>query len=261
MSTQARLSGMVCIVGGAASVIGRAVAERLTSEGAMVIGLDRVPHTTGSTCITADLSHEETVRQTFTRIYAEVGRIDFLYNNAGLVTPDDKSVLETTSETLDQVWSAVFRTAWLSCKYCIPYMLKNNPPCGSVVNCSSFLAGMESATGQMSYNAAKAAVAQMSRDLGTNLARSGVRVNALSLGPIETPALVEAFTQAGEEARQRRFLHMPLGRFGTLEEIAGTVAFLASKDSGFITASVFPLDGGIQNAFTVPISLASDPHS
>ncbi len=252
-SDEARLSGMVCVVAGAASVIGQAVAKRLAAEGALVVGLDRVTHTTGSTCITADLSHEETVRDTFMRIHGEVGRIDFLYNNAGLVSPDDKSVLETTTATLDQVWSANFRTAWLSCKHCIPYMLKNDPPGGSVVNCSSFLAGMGSATGQMAYNAAKAAVAQMSRDLGTNLARRGIRVNALSLGPINTPALAEAFTQAGEEGRQRRFLHMPLGRFGTLEEIAGTVAFLASKDSGFITASVFPLDGGIQNAFTVPI--------
>ncbi|MEO6815732.1 MAG: SDR family oxidoreductase [Edaphobacter sp.] len=251
-SENGRLAGMTCVIGGAASAIGRAVAERLVSEGAIVVGLDAVEHSTGSISITTDLSDEQSVRETFARIHQETGRIDFLYNNAGLVTPEDKSVLETTSEVLERVWSANFRTAWLCCKYGIPYMLQNNPPSGSVVNCSSFLAGMGSATGQMSYNAAKAAVAQMSRDLGTNLARQGVRVNALCLGPIETPALTEVFTRIGEEERRRRFVHMPLGRFGTLEQIAGTVAFLASSDSGFITASVFPLDGGIQNAFTVP---------
>lgn len=247
-----RLSGMTCVIGGAASDIGRAVAKRLTSEGGIVVGIDAVVHGTGSISLTTDLANEDSVREVFARIHKETGRIDFLYNNAGLVTSEDKSVLETTSEVLERIWFANFRTAWLCCKHGIPYMLQNTPPSGSVVNCSSFLAGMGSATGQTSYNAAKAAVAQMSRDLGTHLARRGVRVNALCLGPIETPALTEVFARIGQEERRRRFLHMPLGRFGTLEEIAGTVAFLASKDSGFVTASVFPLDGGIQSAFTVP---------
>jgi NAD(P)-dependent dehydrogenase (short-subunit alcohol dehydrogenase family) len=130
-------------------------------------------------------------------------------------------------------------------------MLKNDPPSGSIVNSSSFLANMGSSTGQMAYNAAKAAVAQLSRDLGTSLARQGIRVNAISLGPIDTPQLTEVFSRIGKEERMRRFAHMPLGRFGTLDELA-TIAFLASEDSGFITASVFPLDGGIQHAFTVP---------
>ena len=123
---------------------------------------------------------------------------------------------------------------------------------GSVINTSSFLAGMGAATGQMGYNAAKAAVAQLSRDLGTNLARREVRVNALELGPIETTALADLFSGLGEDERKRRFIHMPLGRFGAREELAATVAFLASDDAGFITASVFPVNGGIPNAFTVP---------
>lgn len=247
-----RLHGMTCVIGGAASAIGQAVAERLGFEGALVVGIDAVEHKTGALSITANLDNEDSVQEAFSRIYKDTGHIDFLYNNAGLVTSEDKSVLETSSEVLDKVWAANFRTAWFCCKHCIPYMLRNDPPSGSVVNCSSFLAGMASATGQMAYNAAKAAVAQMSRDLGANLARSGIRVNALCLGPIETPALAEVFARIGEQERRRRFIHMPLGRFGTLEEIAATIAFLASKDAGFITASVFPLDGGIQNAFTVP---------
>jgi len=251
-SRNARLTGLTCVVAGAASAIGRAVAERLACKGAFVVGLDAVNHTTGSISITTDLSEEDSVRAAFVRIHKETGRIDVLYNNTGLVLPEDTSVLETSSEVLNRIWSANFLTAWLCCKHCIPYMLQNDPPSGAVVNCSSFLAGRGSATRQMSYNAAKAAVSQMSRDLGTNLARRGVRVNAFCLGPIETPALTEVFHRIGEQERHRRFLHMPLGRFGTLEEIAGTVAFLASKDAGFITASVFPIDGGIQNAFTVP---------
>jgi len=247
-----RLASKVCVIAGAASVIGHAVAKRLMSEGALVVGIDREQHSVGSLAIAANLSNEVEVQEAFARIYEKTGRIDFLYNNAGAVSPEDKSVLSMSSETLDQIFAANFRTAWLCCKYCVPFMLKNEPPSGSIVNSSSFLAGMGSATGQMAYNAAKAAVSQLSRDLGTNLARQGIRVNALALGPIETPQLAEVFTRIGEQERKRRFTHMPLGRFGTLEELAGTVAYLASEDSGFITASVFPLDGGIQHAFTVP---------
>ncbi len=131
-------------------------------------------------------------------------------------------------------------------------MLANQPTRGAVINTSSFLAGMGSATGQMAYNAAKAAVAQLTRDLGVNLARRGVRVNALALGPIETPQLRVVFNRIGPEEAKRRFSLMPFGRFGTLDELAGTVAYLASDDAGFVTASIFPLDGGIQGAFTIP---------
>jgi NAD(P)-dependent dehydrogenase (short-subunit alcohol dehydrogenase family) len=247
-----RLEGNVCVIAGAASVIGRAVADRLTSEGAVVVGIDQEEHTTGSLSLIANLSSENEVQNVFARIFKMNGRIDFLYNNAGAVSSEDKSVLNTTTETLDRIFAANFRTAWLCCKYCVPFMLSNEPPSGSIVNSSSFLANMGSATGQMAYNAAKAAVSQLSRDLGTNLARLGIRVNALSLGPIQTPQLAEVFARIGDQERNRRFTHMPLGRFGTLEELASTVAFLASEDSGFITASVFPIDGGIQHAFTVP---------
>ena len=247
-----RLPGKVCVIAGAASVIGHAVARRLISEGAVVVGIDREEHSVGSLPEIADLSKEAEVQEVFARIYERTGSIDVLYNNAGVVSAEDKSVVDTSSETLEKVFAANFHTAWLCCKYCVPYMLKNDPPNGSIVNSSSFLAGMGSASGQMAYNAAKAAVAQLSRDLGTNLARQGIRVNALSLGPIETPQLANAFSRAGEAERRRRFTHMPFGRFGTLEELAGTVAFLASEDSGFITASVFPIDGGIQHGFTVP---------
>ncbi len=247
-----RLDGKICVIAGAASSIGQAVARRLEREGGTVIGIDREVHAVGSLRINADLSIEAEVRDVFARIYDEAGRIDVLYNNAGLVSPDDKSALDTSSDTLDRIFAANFRTTWLSCKYGIAQMRKNDPARGSVINTSSFLAGMGAATAQMAYNAAKAAVAQLSRDLGTQLARQGIRVNALALGPIATPQLEAIFFKSGEDERERRFQHMPFGRFGTLDELAGTVAYLASDDAGFITASVFPLDGGIQGAFTVP---------
>ena len=130
-------------------------------------------------------------------------------------------------------------TTFLSCKHAIPYMLMNDPPSGSVINTGSFLAEMGAATSQMAYSAAKAAVIQLSRDLGTNLARQGVRANALCLGPIETPKLKALFDAVPPEELPKRLAHYPMGRFGTLEEYAGTVAYLASDDSGFVTGSSF----------------------
>jgi NAD(P)-dependent dehydrogenase (short-subunit alcohol dehydrogenase family) len=155
-----------------------------------------------------------------------------------------------------EVWSRVvagnLTAAWLSCKHGIPLMLQNRPAKGSVINTASFLAGMGAATAQMAFSAAKAAVAQLSLDLGANLARRGVRVNALALGPIETPQLAAMFAHLGPDQASRRFAHMPMGRLGTLDELAATVAYLASDDAGFVTASVFPINGGIPAAFTVP---------
>lgn len=148
------LVGKVCVIAGAASVIGHAVAHRLSLEGAVVVGIDREEHATGSISMIADLSIEAEVQDVFARIHETTGRIDFHYNNAGTVSPEDKSVLYTSSETLDRIFASNFRTAWLCCKYCVPCMLKNDPPSGSIVNSSSFLANMGSSTGQMAYNAA-----------------------------------------------------------------------------------------------------------
>lgn len=247
-----RLDGKVCVIAGAASVIGQAVAQRLSLEGGVVVGIDRESHTVGSLNIVADLSVESEVVDAFAQIYRQTGRIDVLYNNAGLIAVDDKSALATSTDTLDRVFADNFRTTWLCCKHGIAYMLKAERANGSVINSSSFLAGMGAASAQMAYNAAKAAVTQLSRDLGTQLARQGVRVNSLALGPIATPQLDAAFARISPDERDRRFQHMPLGRFGTLDELAGTVAYLASDDAGFVTASSFPIDGGIQGAFTVP---------
>jgi NAD(P)-dependent dehydrogenase (short-subunit alcohol dehydrogenase family) len=247
----ARLTGRVCVVAGAAGVIGAAAANRLESEGGIVVGIDRESHSTGSAALLADLSVESEVEATFADIHEEFGRIDVLVNNAGANDMADHSILDMSLDTWNRVFEANLRTTFLSCKHAIPYML-NNPSSGSVINTGSFLAEMGAATSQMAYSAAKAAVIQLSRDLGTNLARQGVRVNALCLGPIETPKLKALFDALPPEELPKRLVHYPMGRFGTLEEYAGTVAYLASDDSGFVTGSSFPVNGGIATAFTVP---------
>jgi NAD(P)-dependent dehydrogenase (short-subunit alcohol dehydrogenase family) len=200
----------------------------------------------------ADLTAEDEVERTYARIYQEFGRIDVLFNNAGRNDPADHSALDMTQQTWERVFAANLTTTFLSCKHGIPYLLRNDPPSGSVINTASFLAVMGAATSQMAYSAAKAAVIQLSRDLGTHLARRGVRVNALCLGPIETPQLRELFSRLPPEELPKRLIHYPMGRFGPVEELAGTVAYLASDDAGFVTASAFPIDGGITAAFTVP---------
>jgi NAD(P)-dependent dehydrogenase (short-subunit alcohol dehydrogenase family) len=248
-----RLAGRVCVIAGAGGAIGEAVAQRLQAEGGLVVGIDQKPHDIGELSLIADLTAEDEVRDAYARIHRELGRVDVIYNNAGLADPADRSALQASPEVWNRIFAANLTTTWLSCKHGIPFMLQGEPPKGSVINTGSFLAGMGAATAQMAFSAAKAAVAQLTRDLGVNLARSGVRVNALALGPIETPQLKAMFAGIGPEQAALRFTHMPMGRFGTLEELAATVAYLASDDAGFVTASVFPINGGIPDAFTVAL--------
>lgn len=248
----ARLTGKVCVISGAAGAIGAAAAERLEREGGTVVGIDRKDHSVGALSLETDLAVEAEVEVAFAKIHQEFGRIDVLLNNAGLNDPEDHSVLDMSQETWTRVLTANLTTTFLSCKHAIPYMLMNDPPSGSVINTGSFLAEMGAATSQMAFSTAKAGVIQLSRDLGTNLARRGVRVNALCLGPIGTPQLTDLFDSLPPEELPKRLVHYPMGRFGTLDEFAGTVAYLASDDSGFVTGSSFPLNGGITTAFTVP---------
>jgi NAD(P)-dependent dehydrogenase (short-subunit alcohol dehydrogenase family) len=240
------------VVTGAASVIGEAAVERLTSEGATVVGVDRVEHGVGQHSRTADLAEEDQVRELFAGVKSDLGRIDVLYNNVGLNDRDDHSALDMPLAVWERVLAANLTTTFLCCKHAIPHLFDNDPPGGSVINTASFLAVMGAATSQMAYSVAKAGVLQLTRDLGVQLARRGVRVNALVLGPIETPQLRALFEDIGDDEIARRLMHYPMGRFGTPEELAGTVAYLASDDAGFITGAAFPLDGGITSAFTVP---------
>jgi NAD(P)-dependent dehydrogenase (short-subunit alcohol dehydrogenase family) len=246
-----RLANKVCVVTGAAGGIGEATAERLASEGAKVVGVDLLEHSVGELALQADLTDEAQVQGVYSRVQKEFGRIDVLFNNAGMVTTDDGSALNVTLETWERVQATNLTTVFLCCKHGIPYLLDNGPAGGSVINTASFLAVMGSATAQMAYNAARAGVIALSRDLGVNLARRNVRVNALCIGPIETSRLNSGFAKDPEQVA-RRLIHIPVGRFGRVQEVAGTVAYLASDDAGYVTASAFPLDGGISIAYTIP---------
>jgi NAD(P)-dependent dehydrogenase (short-subunit alcohol dehydrogenase family) len=246
-----RLADKVCVVNGAASPIGQAVAERFATEGGVVVGVDKVTHSVGDHAVQADLVDESQVEAMYEQVVRRYGRLDVIYNNMGLMDRGDHSALDTSLQTWRQVHDANLTSIFLSCKHGIRHLRSTEPVGGSVINAASFLADIGAATAQMAYAAAKAGVVQLTRDLGVHLARSGVRVNAVLFGPIDTPGQRAVFDR-NPGALEKRLVHWPMGRFGSLAEAAGSVAFLASDDSGFITAAALPLDGGITRAFTVP---------
>jgi NAD(P)-dependent dehydrogenase (short-subunit alcohol dehydrogenase family) len=246
-----RFDGKVCVVVGAASEIGRAVVDRLAREGATVIGVDIAEHDVGAEALRADFTDEDQVREVYAHVARSHGRLDVVYNNLGLMALGDSSLLDTDLETWRRVQDANLTSTFLSCKHAVPLLLDTDPPGGSIINAASFLASMGAATAQMGYAAAKAGVVQLTRDLGVHLARKQIRVNAVLFGPIDT-SLQRAVFEHNPGALEKRLVHWPMGRFGTLHEAAGAIAFLASDDAGFITAAALPLDGGISQAFTVP---------
>jgi NAD(P)-dependent dehydrogenase (short-subunit alcohol dehydrogenase family) len=248
-----RLEGRVCVITGAAGGIGCATAERLAAEGGRVVGVDLLEHGVGELALRADLTDEAAVRDLYARVRDELGRIDVLFNNAGISPTDDASVLDTTLEAWDRVQAANLRSVFLCCKYGIPHLLDNADPAGgSVINTASFVAVMGAATSQISYTASKGGVLALSRELGVEFARRGVRVNALCPGPIDTPLLRELYAKDPAQAA-RRLVHVPMGRFGDAREIAAAVAFLASDDSSFMTGASLLVDGGISAAYTTPL--------
>lgn len=246
-----RLVDKVCVVNGVASTIGQAVAERLGREGAVVVGVDRAEHSIGEHAMQADLADEAQVEAVYEQVVRRYRRLDVIYNNMGLMDRGDGSALDLSLETWRRVQDANLTSIFLACKHGIPHLQATQPAGGSVINAASFLAAVGAATAPMAYSAAKAGVVQLTRDLGVHLARSDVRVNAVLFGPIETPDQRAVFDR-NPGALEKRLVHWPMGRFGSLEEATGTIAFLASDESGFITAAAIPLDGGISGAFTVP---------
>jgi NAD(P)-dependent dehydrogenase (short-subunit alcohol dehydrogenase family) len=244
-----RLEGKVAVVTGAAGGIGAATVEAFQREGARVVGVDLLDGAPGDLALSVDVTEEFAVQQMFAQVAERFGRIDVLFNNAGISPDDDTSVLETTLEAWQRVQDVNLKSVFLCCKHGIPHLLESGG--GSVINTASFVAVMGAATSQISYTASKGGVLSLSRELGVEFARRGVRVNALCPGPVNTPLLQELFAKDPERAA-RRLVHVPMGRFGTAEEIANGVLFLASDESSFMTASTFLIDGGISGAYVTP---------
>jgi len=252
-----RLQDRVAVITGAASGIGLASARRFADEGAVVVGVDlntdaieTLAKETGGAAITCDVTEEGAVEAMFDQVVADHGRVDIAFNNAGISPPEDASILETGLEVWDKVQRVNLTSVYLCCKYAIPHMRRQGK--GSIINTASFVAVMGAATSQISYSASKGGVLTMTRELGVEFAREGVRINALCPGPVNTPLLQELFAADSERA-QRRLVHVPMGRFAEASEIAAAAAFLASDDSSYMTASTFLVDGGISGAYTTPL--------
>jgi NAD(P)-dependent dehydrogenase (short-subunit alcohol dehydrogenase family) len=244
-----RLDGKVCVITGAAGGIGAATAEAFAREGAKVVGVDLHDGSPADLALEVDVTDEAAVRDMYARVRDELGGIDVLFNNAGISPDDDTSVLDTSLEAWQRVQDVNLKSVFLCCKHGIPHLLERGA--GSVINTASFVAVMGAATSQISYTASKGGVLALTRELGVEFARRGVRVNALCPGPIDTPLLRELFAKDPEKA-QRRLVHVPMGRFGRADEIANGVLFLASDESSFITATTFLVDGGLSGAYVTP---------
>jgi NAD(P)-dependent dehydrogenase (short-subunit alcohol dehydrogenase family) len=245
-----RLAGKVCVITGAASGIGAEAAALFRAEGARVVGVDLRDDTPGvDVALACDVADEDAVREMYAAARESCGRLDVLFNNAGISPPDDGSVLETSLEAWQRVQDVNTKSVFLCCKHGIPHLLDAGG--GSVINTASFVAVMGAATSQVSYTASKGAVLAMSRELGVQFARQGVRVNALCPGPVNTPLLRELFAKDPEKAA-RRLVHLPMGRFAEAREIANAALFLASDESSYVNASTFLVDGGLSGAYVTP---------
>jgi NAD(P)-dependent dehydrogenase (short-subunit alcohol dehydrogenase family) len=245
----ARLEGKVCVVTGASSGIGAESARLFMDEGAAVAGVDLRDDGVGTMSLAVDVADEQQVSDLYARVRSEYGHIDVLFNNAGISPTDDASVLDTSLDAWQRVQDVNLKSVFLCCKHGIPHLIQSGG--GSVINTASFVATMGSATSQISYTASKGGVLALSRELGVELARHGVRVNALCPGPVNTPLLQELFAK-DPVAAARRLVHVPAGRFAEVREIANAVLFLASDESSYVNATSFMVDGGITQAYTTP---------
>src|SRR5215211_4521602 len=243
-----RLDGKVCVVTGAAGGIGATTCELFAQEGATVVGVDIAA--AEHVAIECDVSDDDGVRDVYARAREDHGGIDVLFNNAGISPQDDNSVLDTSIEAWQRVQDVNLKSVFLCCKHGIPHLLAGGG--GSVINTASFVAVMGAATSQISYTASKGGVLALSRELGVEFGRRGVRVNALCPGPVNTPLLQELFAKDPEKAA-RRLVHLPMGRFAEADEIAAAACFLASDDASYITASTFLVDGGLSGAYVTPL--------
>jgi len=251
-----RLEGRVAVITGAGSGIGQASARRLAAEGAKVVVVDMnaesgnaVATEVGGIFVQANVTDADDVARMYRTAFETFGSVDIAFNNAGISPPDDDSILLTGIDAWRRVQEVNLTSVFLCCKEVLPYMQGQGK--GSIINTASFVATLGAATSQISYTASKGGVLAMTRELGVQFAREGIRINALSPGPVNTPLLIELFAKDPARAA-RRLVHIPMGRFADATEIAAAVAFLASDDSSFMTASNFLVDGGISGAYTTP---------
>ncbi len=244
-----RLSGKVCVVTGASGGIGAATVQRFQDEGATVVGVDLLADAPGDISIVADVTDEDAVHDAYMQVRARYGRIDVLFNNAGISPLEDASVLDTSLETWQRVQDVNLKSVFLCCKHGIPHLLETGG--GSVINTASFVAVLGAATSQISYTASKGGVLALTRELGVEFGRRHVRVNALCPGPVDTPLLRELYSNNPSEAA-RRMVHVPMGRFARAEELASAALFLASDESSYVNATTFLVDGGLAAAYVTP---------
>jgi NAD(P)-dependent dehydrogenase (short-subunit alcohol dehydrogenase family) len=251
------LQDRVAVISGGGSGIGLATARRFRDEGAKVVIVDVVADAgkaaadeVGGEFAAVDVTDEAAVRDLFDHVVADYGRVDVAFNNAGISPTDDDSILDTGIDVWERVQRVNLTSVYLCCKYAIGHMRRQGK--GSIINTASFVALMGAATSQISYTASKGGVLALTRELGVQFAREGIRVNALCPGPVNTPLLRELFAKDPERAA-RRLVHIPMGRFAEPEEIAAAVAFLASDDASFITANTFVVDGGLTGAYVTPL--------
>ena len=256
-----RIEGRTAVVTGGCSGIGLATVRRFVEEGANVV-IGDIDDATGRALVTelggperatyvhVDVTSKDEVDALFRTAQDTYGSVDIAFNNAGISPPEDDSILDTDLDAWRRVQEVNLTSVYLCCKAALPYMLEQRR--GSIINTASFVAVMGAATSQISYSASKGGVLSMSRELGVQFAREGVRVNALCPGPVNTPLLKELFASDAERAA-RRLVHVPMGRFAEPEEMANAVLFLASDESSFMTANTFLVDGGISGAYVTPL--------
>ena len=251
-----RLVDRVAVITGGASGIGRAMCERFASEGASVAVVDLDEETGGAVAaavggmfVKADVTSSDEVEALYAEVAGRYGGIDICCNNAGISPPDDDSILDTGLDAWERVQRVNLTSVYLCCKHALPHLLARGK--GSIINTASFVAVMGAATSQIGYTASKGGVLALSRELGVQFARQGVRVNALCPGPVETPLLMRLFAD-NPDAFERRRIHLPMGRLATAREIANAALFLAGDESSYVNGATFLVDGGLTAAYVTP---------
>lgn len=253
-----QLENKVALITGAGSGIGRETAQLFVAEGARVVVVD-INETAGQETVDlfgaeqaiyvrADIAKAADCEAMIEVTEATYGRLDVLFNNAGISHIDDGDAMSTEEDVWELTMAVNLKGVFLGCKYGIPALQRAGG--GSVINTASFVATLGAATPQLAYTASKGGVLAMTRELAVIHARENIRVNALSPGPLRTELLMKYLDT--EEKRQRRLVHIPMGRFGEAEEIARSVLFLASDASSFVTGTNFLVDGGITAAYVTP---------